>query len=267
MARVRVRSCSIALLLLALAASGGTQAQTPEHSASATYRDTVEMATEEFNLGNYTEARALFEKAHALSPSARTLRGLGLAEFELRNYPRAVEHLEAALATEVKALAGEVRESTVALLHRAEGYTGRVMLGVEPASAQVSLNGQPLEHGRDDLVLSVGDHVFEFSATGYASQRRTVHVASRASTKLQVALQGIAAPKLAAESAAATHADVEPTSVPVYKRWWLWTTLGVVAAGAAVATVFLVREPKRELEPYDPAGAGDATIVFARRAR
>src|SRR5262249_21776794 len=30
-----------------------------------------------------------------------------------------------------------------------------------------------------------------------------------------------------------------PESTPIYKRWWLWTAIGVVAVGAVVAAVAL----------------------------
>lgn len=49
----------------------------------AGYRDAIDTALQEMGLGNYEEAREQFARAHALSPNARTLRGLGISEFEL----------------------------------------------------------------------------------------------------------------------------------------------------------------------------------------
>ncbi len=227
---------------------------------SPEYREAVRMGTEEFNLGNYAEARSLFERAHTISPSARTLRGLGLAEFELRNYPQAVRHLEGALAADVKPLSGQVRQSTEALLHRAEGYIGHVRLALEPPHAAVLLNGQPVEQGeRDDMVLSVGDHVLEFSATGHASQRRTLHIVGRGKQTLKVELVPLGT---AAEEPALAGSERRPNGVPVYRKWWLWTTVGAVAAAGAVATVFLMRrDPQTRYQAVETAGTPPGTAL------
>ena len=56
----------------------------------------AEDALGEYDAGRYEEAAALFERAHAKSPSARTHRGLGLSYFGARKYVLAVEHLTAA---------------------------------------------------------------------------------------------------------------------------------------------------------------------------
>jgi tetratricopeptide (TPR) repeat protein len=42
-------------------------------------------------------------------------------------------------------------------------------------------------------------------------------------------------------STALPPADPEPTARPLYKRWWFWTGIGVVAAAAGGASFFLLR--------------------------
>ena len=49
------------------------------------YQDVVREGIHEFTAGNFVEARTLFERAHALKPSARTFRGLGLISYELKH--------------------------------------------------------------------------------------------------------------------------------------------------------------------------------------
>ncbi|MEY4512912.1 MAG: hypothetical protein RLZZ450_5034 [Pseudomonadota bacterium] len=49
------------------------------------YRETIAEALIEYEAHNYLEARTLFERAHKLYPNARTLRGLAVVAFELRN--------------------------------------------------------------------------------------------------------------------------------------------------------------------------------------
>lgn len=230
------------------------------------YRETVQLATEEFNLHNYAEARALFAKAHALAPSARTWRGLGLAEFELRNYPKAVEHLERALVDEVKPLAGEMRASTLAVLRRAHDYVGRVVFEVAPAATNITLNGQPLERTGGELVLSVGDHVLEFDAIGYVTQRRTLRVVHGSQT-LSVVLRSIAGPNESSAAGASHRGDAQRAGVPTHRRWWLWTSIAVLAAGAAAATAIMVRGSPGRTEAYRRGGATEGpALVFGWRA-
>src|SRR5262245_59777470 len=77
------------------ATSGGAAATAP---GGRSYDQTIESALNEYRLGNWEEATALFTQAHALRPSARTLRGMGLSEFENRKYVSALVHCTAALA-------------------------------------------------------------------------------------------------------------------------------------------------------------------------
>ena len=106
--------------------SGGPAPAAPASGASADlepagYRDTVERAVLEFAAGHFEESRALFARAHALFPNARTLRGLGMAEFELRNYVIAIEHLEAALANQARPLDEDLRRIEAVLEVVGEG--------------------------------------------------------------------------------------------------------------------------------------------------
>src|SRR5690349_17885891 len=99
---------AIACNAVALGASAQAPAPTsapaqpaPAQPASPGDRDydaTIESALNEYRLGNWDEATALFVRAHALRPSARTLRGMGLSEFENRKYVLALVHCSAALS-------------------------------------------------------------------------------------------------------------------------------------------------------------------------
>src|SRR5437868_2687260 len=69
-----------------------------EPAESPQYRALLEEAVGEYDARRYEEARALFRRAHDLSPNARTLRGIGMASFELREYVEALRSLEGSLA-------------------------------------------------------------------------------------------------------------------------------------------------------------------------
>lgn len=254
------------VFLLATPSSSHAQARKSNASAEpAGYRAAIDTALQEVELGNYDEAREQFARAHALFPNARTLRGLGITEFELRHYVIAVEHLEAALASSVKPVEGKMRGDTEALLNRAKGYVGVVTLAVAPSAATVLVDGvRRLDPGETSLRLDVGDHVLEFRAEGYGTERREINVHGGQSLQLDIQLASLAAAS-APEPAplpAPTPIDSAPSErVPVYKRWWLWTIVGVVVAGAAAGTaVALTRKTTTEYRGVatdtTPMGAG-----------
>lgn len=262
--------------ILVLSLPAGSRAEGPRKSAAtkepAGYRQAIDTALQEVELGNFEEAREQFARAHALFPNARTLRGLGISEFELRHYVVAVEHLEQSLASAVKPLDGNLRRDTEALLTRAKSYTGEVELTLSPESAAVTVDGvRQLEPGAHSVRLDVGDHVLEARADGYASQRLgvTVHGGQHQQVSLQLAsLAAAAAAPVGETSPAPAVAAEAPRSerVPVYKRWWLWTAVGaVVAAGVVVAVVMTTREDKTEYRGVasenTPPGAGLQPLV------
>ena len=80
---------------------GAAAPATRESAESRQYTSLLEEAVSEYDARRYEEARALFRKAHDISPNARTLRGIGMASFELREYVEALRALEGALAASV----------------------------------------------------------------------------------------------------------------------------------------------------------------------
>jgi tetratricopeptide (TPR) repeat protein len=100
-----------AVLLLVLAGRLGVaqaeESTTPD--ADARYRSTLKDALAEYDANHFEEARVLFRRAHEINPNARTLRGIGMASFELRDYVAAVRTLSAALVETRKPLSAEQR--------------------------------------------------------------------------------------------------------------------------------------------------------------
>src|SRR5262245_32778468 len=97
-------------------------AQARGSSEDAEYRSVVEEALAEFNRGNWEEAAALFERAHRLNPSARTLRGMGLTAYEARRYVDATRHLSEALTETRRPLTPAQREEVTQTLDRARRF-------------------------------------------------------------------------------------------------------------------------------------------------
>lgn len=237
------RACLARLLLWGLlsASLGLSQAsaQAAEPEEPAGYRALIDEAVAEYGAQNYIESRALFRKATSMYPSARALRGLGMAEYELRNYADSIDALTRALASNLRTLDGEMRRETERLLAQAESLVGRVDVHVEPATSTVLLDGAPflLIEGRP-LILDIGDHVFEFRAPGYLSERRVHKVRGGEREALRVALApyeggAVAAAKqpMTTQSPARQEGGDSP---PLYKNKWLWTGVGVAVVAIAV---------------------------------
>ena len=83
-------------------------------------------AVAEYDAGHFQEARALFRQAHESPPTARTLRGIGMCSFELRDYVEATRSLGASLRDTRRPLTERSRNGTRRLLlARAHTFVGR----------------------------------------------------------------------------------------------------------------------------------------------
>lgn len=213
----------------------GSQASSGSGDTPPGYRALLRRGVCEYSRYNYAEARAAFKAAHDLYPNARTLRGLGKSEYELRNYGAAIEYLEKALVSQVLPLPPELRQSTQYVLEAAKGYVARLELEVSPANAHIMIDGQRIDLGGGGrLVVTVGDHVLDVRAPGYINERRRLKVTGGEQVDLQVQLL-----KLASEQSLTLTTEEVEESPPFYERWWFWTFAGAVAAGAVVGAVAL----------------------------
>jgi hypothetical protein len=258
-ARAMLRVLHVLALLCLLAGSRRVAAQSKE---PADYRETVAEAVREFEAGHFEESRALFTRAHAHYPNARTLRGLGMVEYELRNYPEAIRNLEEALATKTRRLEGELRAQTEALLARAHAYVSRVGLVLQPNDARVLVDGALANLGGDrSLLLTVGEHVIDVQAEGYRSERRMLSLKSGGDETLQVALQRLTASEQPVEPAAGASAGAQsdraaPTQeAPALTKVGAWVLTGTSAA-VLVAGIALVAIGFNDISRVENASSG-----------
>jgi hypothetical protein len=132
--------------------------------APAGYDHVIDQAVAEFAASHWAEARALFLQGHEMFPNARTLRGIGMSSYELRDYPEAVRTLDQALASTVRPLTDEQRTQVTELRERAAALVGRYEVPAAPAGARLYLDGEHLT--MDDgwpgspghVLLGVGEH-------------------------------------------------------------------------------------------------------------
>lgn len=187
--------------LLLVSLCGGLLALTPpgaraqEGAEDAVYKDLIEQALSEFKHKNWQEARVLFTRAHERNPNARTLRGMGVVSYEMRDYVNAMVNLKAALDDSRQPLTDAQRKECEGLLARAQTYVGVFALKVEPQDALVLLDGAaPNRNGEGQLLVPFGEHVISASAPGRqaSSTRLNVQGGERGEIALMLPLEGAA---------------------------------------------------------------------------
>lgn len=235
----------------------------------AQYRALINQALEEYEAQNFAEARALMLRAHHLLPSARTLRALGMTEFELRNYVDSVARLEEALASHENQLSGELRAQTVQLLARARSYVGEIVVETTPRVGQglrITVDSEPTGRGAGQRVhLNVGEHVLVVQAPGYLDEKRSLSIKGAEQRRILLELR----PEIAEARGPLAEPSSPPSSErdrPLRKNPWLWSGVAALVVGGAVAGVLVaLRKNDTKEAPPIPGDIGD--IVQTLRSR
>jgi hypothetical protein len=223
-----------ALTFFAAASAVPAWAQDAEPPAS--YDAMIDSAVAEFAAGRWQEARALFLEAHALYPNARTLRGMGMASYELRDYPEAVRTLDAALVETRRPLTDEQRAQVRTLLEQARAFIGRYLVPAAPAGSRVYVDDARVEldagwpETAAPIVLGVGEHTVEIRSASGAVASARIMVRGRTDEPLDIDLTPLTpAPVHAShgEAPVAPPPSVDPAPFVV-----LGVGLGVAVVGA-----------------------------------
>lgn len=219
---------SVGLCSIAVPARVGAQGVASEREVSGNpeYDRLLKEALGEFQLGNWTEARALFERAHEIKPSARTLRAIGLAAFEEKSYAAAVAYLTAALSDQRRPLTDEQRAEAEYALKRSLGYVAQYELELSPEDARVRVDQREPIILDGKLLLDPGRYQLEVTADGYQLTRESIVARPRESLKLRIELS----PRngRAPVFVSATADDDDDGSGLTTQQW---IGLGVVGAG------------------------------------
>jgi tetratricopeptide (TPR) repeat protein len=193
-----------ALATLIGSLAGAARAQEAEGDE---YSAIIEEAVREFGAQRFMEARALFERAHRVAPSARTLRGIGLSSLELGDYPEAYRALGAALSDTNRPLTDEQRTAAAAHLDRVRGFLGVYRIVTRPEGAQLTIDGRPAVLEADgSVLLSLGTHDVVATLADHSEASTVVRVAGRESETIELALEPIEAP-------IAVRPDIEEATV------------------------------------------------------
>lgn len=183
-------------------------------------------AVAEYEAAHYAEAQALFRRASELAPSGRTLRGLGMASYELRQYATAILALEAAQAATERPLTEAQRAHVADLLARARGFVAPVRFRLEPAEAALRIDGVVTTLGVDgSVLLDPGRHLVVVDHAGFRPESLDVSLEPGVARELAITLT----PQVAAPPVRA--GDQEPLG-------WASASLGIVASlGLAASAV------------------------------
>jgi len=240
MLRPLAASLVLVLLVPSLALAQGDDGPPPE------YRGIVDSALEEFDAQHWAEARALFERAHAIFPNARTLRGMGMAAFELRDYVAARRALESSLTDPRRALTAEQRAQVTELMTRARVFVGDFRIGPAPIGTVIDVDGAPATADGDlaaqaSLPLAVGQHVVTLRATDGRISRAQITVHGGESAELALAIPSESTPVIEPEptpepapTPTTPPPPPPPSSSPPAWAWGLAIGGGVLVIAGAV---------------------------------
>jgi hypothetical protein len=276
--RGRLLACIVSLCALACPIHGqASRAYAQgEDGSNAAYRGLIDQALDEFKRKNWPEARVLFRRAHELSPNARTLRGMGMVSYEMRDYVNAVVELSGAMSEGRQPLTEVQRKECEGLLGRSRTFVGAYTLVIEPAQANVSLDGAtPVRDAEGRLLVPFGEHTLRGSEPGYLDEEIRLSVEGGEQGQLRLAL---AKPPAVAVS---REEFLEPQSMPPTNPFgvadpasepttqtrgglrYSWLALGATAAfgAGAVASWFVGQGKLDDLDSQCARQASSAPCV------
>jgi hypothetical protein len=187
------------------------------------------------------QALQMFQKAHALAPSPRTLGQLGLVETSLEHWIDAEAHLTGSLATPNDAWVKKNRALLDQALGVSRGHIGELVV-TGPDGTAVTVDGKPAGTlpAIQPVRLVEGNVVVTATGAGFKEFSKTVTIAGGSKTSLAIVLDPVERKPAIALSAPAPLAPPTPatslTSAEAPRSGWKTPTgIGLIAAGAGLA--------------------------------
>ncbi len=199
------------------------------------YARVIDEAIAEFDARRFAEARSRFVRAHEIAPSARTLRGIGLASFEMGDYVEAYRALGLALSESNRPLTEAQRAAAMALVERARGFVGIFRVLLSPEDAHWTLDGRAAELSSDGrLLVARGTHEIVATAPRRLDARVSFEVLGGEEDDLSIELS----PMRPDPIENARGARLEPPA-PTY-QWDPAPAIVLMAGGGAAAVASVV---------------------------
>ena len=182
----------MAFALCWVALSARVRAEPAPASADTThqYQQLVQQALHEYEIGNFSEAKVFFAQAHVLLPNARTLRGLGMCAYELRNYVESIGYFESALSSKQRPLTVQMNVEVTRLLSQARSFVTTLTLQLQPSEARLRIDTRPVTLAANgSVLLDPGTHELSIEATDYEPAAHTIRTNGAEVLSLGVTLQ------------------------------------------------------------------------------
>jgi hypothetical protein len=243
----------------------------------AKYRSSLKEALAEYDANHFEEARILFRRAHEINPNARTLRSIGMASFELRDYVAAVRTLSAALVDPRKPLSADQRTHVQGLLEKSRMYVDLYTLKLSPADARVLIDGRAPDAEPDGTVLlGFGSHNLEASKPGYVMRTLPLNVRGGERKELAMTLEKktVAAVPPVVPGAAGAPGIPSPDRVVLPAQeggrssaGWFFAAGGatLVSAGAGALWLFQNKELQSCHNPPEGQRCNNESAILGRR--
>lgn len=268
----------VVLVFLLAGLTGAAQAEDSlAPDLDARYRSSLKEALAEYDANHFEEARILFRRAHEINPNARTLRSIGMASYELRDYVAAVRTLSAALVDPRKPLSADQRTHVQGLLEKSRMYVDIYTLKISPADARVLIDGRAPDAEPDGTVLlGFGSHNVEASKPGYGMRTLPLNVRGGERKELAMTLERkpLAAAPPAVPSAAGVLGTPSPAKVILPAQeggsssaGWFIAAGGaaLVAAGGGALWLFQNKELQSCHRPPNGQRCSNESAIMGRR--
>lgn len=186
-----------------------------------------------FERGEYLDALEAYQRAYSLYPSPKLLGNIASCYDQLGRYVKALEAYRRFLA-ETKGM--ESDPQMAANRRDAREAVGRLLKQVARLHVVVSVPGAKVFVAGLAALDAPLDRVFLFdpgkvtvsvTKKGYYPFQKVLSLASGAKTDVKVVLLQAIKPKVVVK----VHVR---QATPVWKKWWLWTAVGVAVSGAAL---------------------------------
>jgi hypothetical protein len=197
----------------------------------------VELAKAHYNTGEleyvqgaYASAAREFAEAYRLTSAPELLFNMGKAYEGAHDLAKALSAYRRFLAAVKQSPDRELVQRRVNELGL---MVGRLSIQANVAGATVTLDGEavgatPLPDA--PLEVTPGRHALSVAAEGYRTFRQEIDVPLSGDTRVEARLD---------EQVRVVRVAAAERRVPVYRRWWLWTAVGVVVAAGVVTGAVL----------------------------
>jgi hypothetical protein len=232
------------LWLAIVATPSAAQAQKNDSAIAASARALFQEGVHFADQNQWSNAADRFERALALRPSPVIAYNLASALEHLGSLIKASELLRTIIASpDVDAA---LRKSAEESLAEITPRIARVTIHAEgwQAGDQITIDEQELLDAQLDVPVPIdpGVHVITAMRGKEQLDRQTIELPEQYSLELSLTLARAPEPREVAASApltapsARTDADVQ-SQPSLTSRWWFWTGIGVIAAGAVVTAL------------------------------